>query len=308
MFIASILALILLVIAIVLLFGLTPERITNDILAIISPKQSLIDKVKIARGKKKSRKISETLNHINEALVATGKGGQFTLICTLSLVLFICGAVLALLINNVFLVPIFAVTMALIPFIYAKSAISYYDKHIEEEIETALSIISTSYIRNNDIVSAIKENISYIKPPVNAIFKSFISETTLINSNIKKALDKLKHKIDNKIFKEWVDTLIQCQDDRTLNDTLLPVVTKLTDVRLVNNELKTMLAEPKKEYFMMVAMVVGNIPLLYALNKDWYDTLMNTLIGKLVLALCGVVILITAMLMAKYTKPIEYRR
>ena len=130
----------------------------------------------------------------------------------------------------------------------------------------------------------------------------------MINSNIKKALDKLKHKIDNKIFKEWVDTLIQCQDDRTLNDTLLPVVTKLTDVRLVNNELKTMLAEPKKEYFMMVAMVVGNIPLLYALNKDWYNTLMNTLIGKLVLALCGVVILITAMLMAKYTKPIEYRR
>lgn len=105
-----------------------------------------------------------------------------------------------------------------------------------------------------------------------------------------------------------METLIQCQDDRTLNDTLLPVVAKLADVRIVNNELKTMLAEPRKEYFTMVAMVVGNIPLLYMLNKDWYATLMFSLPGKIMLAVCGAVILITALLMAKYTKPIEYRR
>ena len=100
---------------------------------------------------------------------------------------------------------------------------------------------------------------------------------------------------------------IQCQDDRTLNDTLLPVVTKLTDVRIVNNELKTMLYEPRKEYFMMVALVIGNIPLLYMLNKSWYSTLMDTIPGKIVLALSGMVILVTAMMM-KYTRPIEYKR
>jgi len=55
-------------------------------------------------------------------------------------------------------------------------------------------------------------------------------------------------------------------------------------------------------------MVVGNIPLLYMLNKDWFYTLLNTLPGKIVSALCGVVILITAILMTRYTKPIEYRR
>jgi hypothetical protein len=30
--------------------------------------------------------------------------------------------------------------------------------------------------------------------------------------------------------------------------------------------------------------------------------------GKIVLAICGVVILITAMFMMKYTKPIEYKK
>ena len=96
------------------------------------------------------------------------------------------------------------------------------------------------------------------------------------------------------------------QDDRTLKDTLLPIVAKLTDVRIVNNELKTLLGEVKKEYWMMVCLVVCNIPLLYVLNKDWYDALMFTLPGKIVLAICGVVILITAVLMMKYTRPVEY--
>lgn len=114
--------------------------------------------------------------------------------------------------------------------------------------------------------------------------------------------------LKNSIYEEWCDTLIACQNDRTLKDTLMPVVSKLTDVRLVNNSLKTMLAETRREYWMMVLMVVGNVPLLYCLNRDWYDALMNTVFGKIVLAISGVVIIITAIRMNKITKPIEYKR
>ena len=88
----------------------------------------------------------------------------------------------------------------------------------------------------------------------------------------------------------------------------MPVVSKLTDVRLVNNSLKTMLAEIRREYWMMVLMVVGNIPRLYCLNKDWSDALMHTMFGKIVLAISGVVIIFTAVRMNKLTKPIEYKR
>ena len=93
-----------------------------------------------------------------------------------------------------------------------------------------------------------------------------------------------------------------------LKDTLLPIVGKLTDVRIVNNELKTMLGEVQKEYLTMVVLVIGNIPLMYMLNKDWFDTLMFSLPGKAVLAVCGVVILVTFAFMLKFTKPIEYKR
>lgn len=135
-----------------------------------------------------------------------------------------------------------------------------------------------------------------------------IGDAMMISSDLKTALRNLKEKISDSIYEEWCDTLIACQDDRTLKDTLLPIVAKLTDVRIVNNELKTMLGEVKKEYWMMVCLVVGNIPLLYMLNTAWFEALMFSIPGKIVLAICGVVILITAMFMMKYTKPIEYKK
>ena len=292
----------------IILLGLTPEVMTDDIMRFVSPKQTLRDKILISQGRKKSRKLTKEILHIKDALNATGKGKQFTFACAASLVLLVAGCILAVMLGNPFMIPVFAVAFAMLPFAYAKSTISAYDKHIKEEMETALSIITTSYIRSDDIVGAVNENITYLKPPIKEIFQGFIGDTMMISSDIKDALRNLKDKIDNDIYKEWCDTLIACQDDRTLKDTLLPVVGKLTDVRIVNNELKTMLSEVKKEYWMMVFLVIGNIPILYMLNHDWYEALLFSLPGKLVLALCGVVILITAMLMMKYTKPIEYKR
>lgn len=308
MIIFSLLASLLIIAAVVLLLDLTPERITDDIMRIIAPNQTLRDKVKIAQGKKKSRKIAYELTHMKEAMTATGNGSKFAVVCALSLVLLICGALLAMLIDNMFLLPVLSSAFAMIPFAYAKSIISHYDKHIRLEMETALSIITTSYIRTDDIVGAVGENISYLKPPVREIFKAFLGEVTAVSSDIKASLEALREKVDDDVWKEWCDSLISCQDDRTLKNTLLPVVSKLTDVRIVNNELKTILYEPRKEYWMMVALVVGNIPLLYMLNHEWFETLVFTVPGKITLALCGLTILITAFFMMKFTKPIQYKR
>ncbi len=294
--------------ATVILLKLTPESVTDDIMSFVAPKQNLRNRVLIAKGKKKSKKLTNEILHIKDALEATGKSSQFTIACAASLLLLIVGCILAVVIDNYFMIPVLAVAFACLPFFYMKSTISAYDRHVREEMETALSIISTSYIRSDDILGAVQENISYLKPPVKGIFQSFIGDAMMISSDIKTALRNLKGKISDSIYEEWCDTLIACQDDRTLKDTLLPIVAKLTDVRIVNNELKTMLGEVKKEYWMMVCLVIGNIPILYMLNTDWFDALLFSLPGKIVLALCGVVILVTAILMMKYTKPIEYKK
>lgn len=296
------------IIGIALLLKLTPDAITDDIMRISTPEPSLREKVLIAKGRKKSRKLTVELNRIRDALEITGKGNHFTIACASSLLLMIVGCVLAVAIDNVFLIPVLALAFALIPFGYAKRTIKYYEDHIQEDLETTLSIITTSYLRNDDIVTAVRENLDYLKPPIKDIFAGFIAENTMISANIKQSIKHLKEKINNNIFQEWCDTLIACQDDRTLKDTLMPIVSKLTDVRLANGEIKAMLSAARVEYYMMAGMVVANIPLLYFLNKDWYEALMYSTFGKIILAICGMAILVTYIFMLKFTKPIEYRK
>ena len=89
MIILPFLASIFMIVAIMLLLKLTPEQITDDMMKFISPKQSLRDKVRIAQGRKKTKKLANALNHMNNALVATGKGGQFAIICSISLALLV---------------------------------------------------------------------------------------------------------------------------------------------------------------------------------------------------------------------------
>ena len=292
----------------VLILGLTPERVSDDLMRFASPEPTLREKVLTAKGKKKSSKLTASLNRIKDALESTGKGSQFTVACAASLGLMIIGCVVTVAIDNLLLIPVFAIAFALIPFAFAKRTINYYDNHVSDELETALSIITTSYVRSDDIVTAVKENVQYLKPPVRDIFACFVAENSMISANIKQSIKHLREKVKNSIFKEWCDTLIACQDDRTLKDTLMPVVAKLTDVRLANNEIKGLLFAARTEYFMMAGMVVANIPLLYVLNRDWYNALMYTMLGKIVMAICAGAILITALLMLRYTKPIEYKK
>lgn len=306
--IVSVISSVLIIVGIFLVLNLSTEQITSDVIKVIKPNDTLTQKAKNLRGGKKKHTIYRKLMSIKSALESTGKGKQFTIVCCASLVLFGAGVILSIIINNIFLMPVFSVAFALLPFFYITSTLSAYEKRTKEELETTLSIITTSYVRSDDIVSAVRENIQYIKPPLKEVFMAFEGEATSISSNVKHAIYSLKEKVDDEIFREWCDTLIQCQDDRTMKDTLLPIVQKLTDVRIVNSELKTMLASARNEYLVMVALVIGNVPLLYLLNKDWFHALLFTTSGKITCGICGVVILVTALFMMKFTKPIEYKR
>ena len=58
----------------------------------------------------------------------------------------------------------------------------------------------------------------------------------------------------------------------------------------------------------MVFLLIGNIPLMYFLNKTWYELLMFSMVGKIILAITAVVIFVSTAFVLKITKPIEFRR
>ena len=298
----------LLSLGIVLLLGLNPERIGLDIETLLNDTQSLKQRARSAKGKNKRGKLTLLLDRIKNALKDSGKEKYFGISCAISLLLMIAGCVISIAIGNPFLAPIAAVAFAMIPFVYLLRTVDKYDNQVKLEMERGLASITASYVRTRNLQVAVAENIQRMKPPLRDIFEGFLAETSLVTSDTKRAIEHLKEKINDTVFHEWCDALISCQLDHNLIDTLPPIVARLADMRVVNGELKVMSSEHKREYWIMVLLVIANIPLLYLLNKDWYAALMYTTLGKVALAICGAVILITSILMMKFTKPVTYKK
>jgi tight adherence protein B len=162
-------------------------------------------------------------------------------------------------------------------------------------------------MRNDDIITSVEENIAYLNPPITDLFKGFITQTRF-NPNVSQALQNMKNKLNSEVFHEWLDALTACQSDRTLKSTLSPIVSKLSDIRMVSGELDYLMFEPRKELITMAILLVGNIPLLYFLNRSWFNTLMFSIPGKAVLAISAAALFISFAAMIRLTKPIEYRR
>ena len=289
-------------------FRLLGLRFTDLFSDFINRPQSIRTQINEATNRKKKRFVIRQIEEISEIMRLTDRADKIPVVFISSCVFAIAGTIIASVIDNVFMIPVLGIGMMFLPIWYIKLTASHYKKDISEELETALSIISTAYIRNEDIVTAVEENISYLNPPIKNVFTDFLIQLKLIDSDVIKAIENLKTKVDNDVFGEWCDALIQCQSDRSLKSTLTPIVTKLSDIRVVNSELELMLAEPRKEFIIMAMLVVANIPLMYFLNKDWYSVLMFSNIGKIVLAIDFAAIFICGAFVIKMTRPIEFRR
>lgn len=282
--------------------------LTDDIAKFLSKEKTDIkSKIRKQAKKKKQKGIRKTIDETISILNIIGKIDKMNLIWLISIVLFITGIVLSISLGNLFLVPVLSIGLALIPFWYVIYSSNSYKKQINEELETALSTITTSYIRSEDIILAVEENIEYLNPPISQVFIFFLSQTKLITSNTKFAIENLKPKIDNQVFEEWCDALIACQENKNLKHTLVPIVMKLSDTRIVSAELENMLFEPMKEYITMVILLIANVPMLWLLNKDWYEILVNTPIGHGIIAICVMVIFISLGAVIRLTRPIEYK-
>lgn len=266
---------------------------------------TLSDELNVLMGKPAKGFFNQD-QEIKQILKDTRRTDRYEAVTRLTLILFAVGGVLALLIGNIFLVPVMGIGFSFIPIWYLRSAAASYKKHLNEELETAISIITTSYLRTEDLLRSVRENLAYINEPVRANFESFIYESELINANTTSTINSLKLKIPNQVFHEWANILIQCQSDRTMKNTLPIIVQKFSDVRVVQAELEAMMQGPKREAITMMFLVVANIPLLYFLNKNWFHTLIFTTPGKVALAICAAIILFSLTQIMKLSKPIEY--
>ena len=292
-----------------MLFGISPMEFTEGIFTrILAKPNSIKSQINEATRRKKPNLLRREITEAQEILRLTNRAQMFGILCACSLGLAAAGICISAAIGNLFLAPVLAIGLMFVPFWYVKTTATNYKKAISSELETALSIITTAYLRNEDIITSIEENVHYLNAPVKSVFENFISRIKLSNPDLTAAILDMKQHIDNEVFHEWCDSLILCQNDRSLKSTLTPIVNKLSDMRVVNADLEYMVTGPRKEFITMALLVIGNIPLLYMLNKTWYNSLMNTIPGQIILAVSAVGIFVATAIVIKLTKPIEYKR
>ena len=155
------------------LFGVRPGDFIDALFRSQRKSATLTDELNVLMGTPAKGFFNQDFE-LKQILKGTGRADRYEAVKRLTLILFAVGGALALLIGNVYMVPILGIGFSLAPIWYLRSTAASYKKHLNEELETAISIITTSYLRTEDLIRAVKENLPYINEPVKANFEAFV--------------------------------------------------------------------------------------------------------------------------------------
>ncbi len=302
------------------LFDITLQKIIIDLRSLISEARRYYRKRKYAKripikkqvelitGEKKVNFIVKNFNEARNILFSSRQSKKMRTVYLASVAGGCSSVIISAVLKNIFILPPLAVGLALIPAWSVKIMEARFIRNINDELETALSCITASYMRTDNIVLAVEENLGVLNPPVNQAFMFFYNENKLINSNVIYGLTKLKKSFESTIFAEWCDAVIQCQSDRTLKATLYPIVQKFTDVKRVQAELDTSMMLPMQNFIVMTVVLLLMIPVMASMQPGWLDILINTVGGKILLSLTVVAVIFGINKAINLSRPIEYKK
>lgn len=189
------------------------------------------------------------------------------------------------------------------PYIILNVRSRWYKRNQDELLENSMNLITNSYLGCNDIITAVNENLN--KLDVYKPFAEFVTDVTLIDSNIKRALRKLELKINNKYFSEWIDILVLSQEKSGDYRFILPaVVQSMNDAKRLQIEADTVMMSVWRDYFTAILLSFSIIPLLRWSNAAWFEILTTSLPGKILILLMLVLTLISAFITLKINKPL----
>lgn len=276
---------------------------------ILHNNMSLKDKIDIINGKNSfgSSAVKNYFFDIKLILAKMNKIDTYPKVKFEGFILGVLSFILCLAVKNVFLSFVLVPVAFLIPFAMIKMKYSKYVKNLEKELETALSLITISYTRTSNFITSVEECVDTLPPTIKPFFEDFLVEVTSINANVTAALLELKTKIENRTFQQWIDRIIICQNDRTAIPSLQTYVNEFADNRAIQNELDAEIYSSKIELYMMMGFVLFTPLLLFFIQKEAFNHLMNDTVGKIVIAFSALSMIIVYIIGNKVAKPVRFR-
>lgn len=269
-------------------------------------KERAKDYVRRINGKATESIAVRSRRQAREVFDRIGQRERYRKTLQVSLITALIGAVIGLALKSPLLSIVLAGGFYFIPLWWTQFALYRYDQYLNDELETALSLITTSYSRNNDILMSTEENLGNIHEPVKGVFTSFVNTLRYVDANAPAQIERMKNSLDNPIFQQWCDTLILCQADHTLRDALLPIVGKFADQKAQQQENATKMMLPLQRAMGMIGLTLSIISVLYISFPEAYTNLVSTFFGQISLVITAVAILVTINAGIKLSKPIQY--
>lgn len=259
----------------------------------------------IILGKKPKRRLSRRIHDTKEILAQAGKPRYFPFLVALSVVFAVAGAFIALAMDNWFLLPVLAVGLCTLPFVYVSYKRPAIVKRLNVSMKTALGVVTSTYIQCENLPYAVKTNLAVIPQPFNELFREFVAETDFIEANMPRAVTDLKNKYNNRLWREWCDMLIQCSDNKELKFVLPVIVDKISDVIKVQSEVDTMIFPEAAHFRTIFVIAVLFLPIVYMVQKTWFLGLVGNTVGKLVIAAALFIDFTALLFFAKSAQPID---
>lgn len=219
---------------------------------------------------------------------ATGSQNKVKLMRWVSLCTGGAGAVLAFSLGSWMLVPILSIGMGLLPMWLTRFRQYSYHLEVTGELSVVLSMVTNSYIRTENILLAVEENLPYLHGQVRHAFRQFLSNSRDVDPNIKRNLSKMSRQIDNHVFLLWCQLLIMCQEDINQKHSLNAVVSQLAQDKELYNTLSAEITQPLRTFAALLLLTMACFPTAILVGKqlngamDPMEILFTTLLGQII--------------------------
>ena len=300
----KILCALLIIAGLFLIFKVRPSDVVGRFAMPIQRQRDTKKRIRHITGKSKG-KLEATTDSAKEMLMAAGMSGQIASYRWAAILLALLGLLIGLTLDNVLAALVLAAGLACAPLIVIRIRTGDYIRSLDEKLENAMGTVTNSYVASGDLIGAVQSSLHLLSAPLEGVFRQFYVETQLVDSNVIRALHRLRDRIDNRYWHDWCDVLIQCQRDRQLRYALPGIVGRLGEMRRVQMETDTVIRKQLGDYIVTVMIVLGAIPLMGIMMPDWYSMLTTTLAGKITLAVVLAAVLATAVWVAQLYRPVE---
>ena len=231
------------------------------------------------QGKRQENFVQAQFRLARETLEITGRRDAYPRYFRRAVLLGILGAGAGMALLNPLMAAVLAAAGLLAPMLAVQLSAASFQTDGRAVMYTALSLVTGAFERTGDPVTAVRESVKYMDEPMQSVFRDFLHRYRQ-DSSVAHAMAAIRGRLDQRVWQEWCDAMLQCYDDPGRAGLLREIVQNCGRQNSIQTELASILKQPHRDIIRMVLLVVLPVPLL-CLPAYTRQILLGTWQGKL---------------------------